>query len=374
MSFPPPALTAARHEMTEALAAIPDGGAVLLAVSGGSDSMALTKVAMWAARGRIEVFSATIDHGLRPESEAEALAVDNYLQRVVDQSIITRVKPEGGDGPEGNARAARYARLAEIARAAGKMIASRHAGWDPRGLLEQWTAWPDAPIPVLLGHTSDDQAETVLMGLGRGSGARSIAGMRQIDSLPGHPDVPMMRPYLKLRRHELRTVCRELDLPWVDDPTNDIDGDWRAADGTPLRRSAIRHTVIPALEQALGGGVTDALFRTAAMAQEDDEFLSSLANAIAHDICEPGEGGVVVLPCERLANYPRPLRTRVLREVVASVGKRPGDLVYWHVDALDRLVIGEDNKLHIDLPGAFARRESDLLTIAPARGANNTPE
>ena len=129
MSYPHPALTAARHAMTETLAAVPDGGAVLLAVSGGSDSMALTKVAMWAARGRIEVLTTTIDHGLRPESGAEAAAVDRYLQRIVDSSIVTRVSPQGDDGPEGNARRARYERIAEIARAGGQMVASRHAGW-----------------------------------------------------------------------------------------------------------------------------------------------------------------------------------------------------------------------------------------------------
>lgn len=364
MSYPHPALTAARHAMVEALEAIPDGGAVLLAVSGGSDSMALTKVAMWAARGRIDVFTTTIDHGLRRESGAEAKAVDHYLQRIVDTSIATRVIPEGDDGPEGNARRARYERIADIARAGGNMIGARHTGWNPAGPLAQWTASPDAPLPVVLGHTADDQAETVIMGLGRGSGPRSIAGMRRIDSLPGHPDVPMIRPYLDMRRADLRIVCRELDLPWIDDPTNAPDGQWRAADGSPLRRNAIRHGVLPALDEALGGGVIDALGRTAAIIRDDDDLLSSLALAISQTIVH-GRGGGVVIDCADLARHPRSLRTRVLRDAVAGVGKKSGDVVYWHVDALDRLVTGEDNRLHIDLPGAVARRENDYLNIAP---------
>ncbi|MDP9806636.1 tRNA(Ile)-lysidine synthase [Trueperella bonasi] len=354
--------------MTEALAAIPDGGAVLLAVSGGSDSMALTKVAMWAARGRIEVLTTTIDHGLRPESADEAKEVDRYLQRVVDSTVVTRVIPQGDEGPEGNARRARYDRLAEIARAGGEMIAGRHRGWNPAGPLAQWTDWPDAPLPVLTGHTADDQAETVIMGLGRGSGPRSIAGMRSIDSMPGHPDVPLMRPYLSMRRSDLRVVCRELDLPWVDDPTNEPDGQWRAADGGPLRRNAIRHEILPKLDTVLGGGVVDALIRTASIAREDDDLLSSLAQAISRDLLR-SRGAGVVINCAALATHPRPLRARVLRAAVQEIGS--GELAYWHVDALDRLVTGEDNKIHIDLPGAYARRESDQLYIAPQPRRNH---
>lgn len=345
MSFPHPAVTAARHAMIEALAGVPDGAAVLLAVSGGSDSMALTKVAMWAARGRIEVLSTTIDHGLRPESAAEALAVDRYLQRVVDASIVTQVQATVGDaGPEGNARAARYARIADIARAGGRMKGT-------------------GPLTVLLGHTADDQAETVLLGLGRGSGARSVAGMRAVGSLPGHDDVPMARPYLHMRRADLRTVCRELDLPWVNDPTNEIDGPWRAADGSPLRRSAIRHRVLPELDSALGGGVIEALGRTALMARDDDDALSAIAHEIGRELVRDSGDGVVI-PAKELAAKPRALRTRILREALAKVA-RAGDVVYWHINALDRLACGVDNKRDIDVPGAFARRADDLIFIAP---------
>lgn len=343
MSFPHPALTAARHAMSEALAPIPDGGSVLLAVSGGSDSMALTKVAMWASGGRLEVLSATIDHGLRPESGREALAVERYLRRVVDTPIATRVEvaSSGGDGPEGNARAARYARLAQIARAGGKLKNT-------------------APLTVLLGHTADDQAETVLMGLGRGSGARSISGMARRGHLPGHPDVPMVRPYLHLRRGDLRAVCRHLDLPWVEDPTNALDGPWRSASGAPLRRSDIRHRVMPALQEALGPGVVNALCRTATMAREDDEALSAAADRVGGDVT--GSEGIDV---RALAAQPRAVRTRVLREAAGRVG-RAGDIVYWHIDALDRLVCGADNNCELHLPGAYAYRRDNLLTLKRA--------
>ncbi|MDK8601708.1 hypothetical protein HMPREF3167_00190 [Trueperella sp. HMSC08B05] len=343
MSFPAPALTAARHAMSEALAPIPDGGSVLLAVSGGSDSMALTKVAMWASAGRVEVLAATVDHGLRPESGREALAVERYLRGVVDTPIATRVEvaAAGGDGPEGNARAARYARLAEIARAGGEL----------KGC---------GPLTVLLGHTADDQAETVLMGLGRGSGTRSIAGMARRGHLPGHPDVPMVRPYLHLRRGELRAVCRVLDLPWLEDPSNDVNGPWRSADGGPLRRSQIRHRAMPALEEVLGHGVVDSLCRTAHMAREDDAALSKIAERVRADVTGP-EG----IDVRALARAPRAVRTRVLREAAGGVG-RPGDIVYWHIDALDRLVCGADNNRELDLPGAHACRRANLLTITRA--------
>lgn len=338
--------------MQSALAAVPDGGAVLLAVSGGSDSMALVGPAMWAARGRIGVFTVTVDHGLRPESGAEAKAVGAYLDSIVDSAIVTRVVPQGDAGPEGNARTARYGRIAQVARAGGELLTQQAA--------------LAGPLPVLLGHTADDQAETVLLGLGRGSGARSIAGMRARGWLPGTDDVPLIRPYLRLRRADLRQVCRAADHPWVEDPTNDLNGPWRAADGSPLRRSAIRHQVLPALAEVLGESVVDSLGRTARMARDDDDFLSELANSL-RETCtiEQQSGAVPVVVCKKLAAHPRPLRTRLLRELAAQAGGRPGELVYGHVAALDRLVCGADNKRQIDLPGAVARREAGIIYFRP---------
>lgn len=373
MSFPNPAVTAARHAMRAALGQLPEGSAVLLAVSGGSDSMALVGPALWAARGRVGVFTVTVDHGLRPESAAEAKAVDRFLSQRVDSSIATRVEPTGTDGPEGNARVARYERIAQVARMGGQLL-EQHGG-------------PAGPLPVLLGHTSNDQAETVLLGLGRGSGPRSIAGMRPHGFLPTTTDVPMIRPYLHLTRSQLRTVCRELDYPWVEDPTNELAGPWQAADGSPLRRSAIRHVALPALEQALGGGVVGALSRTAQMLRDDDDLLTTLANLLRQEVVVPAAEApaptlnpsaadfvvarpaagtpAVVVDCKKLATHPRPLRTRLLRELAAEVTGRPGELVYGHVDGLDRLIVGADNKRRIDLPGANAYREANYLYFQP---------
>src|SRR5699024_10892879 len=138
--------------------------------------------------------------------------------------------------PEAAARTARYAALADAAQDAAA---------------------------VLLGHTIDDQAETVLLGLGRGSGARSLAGMPAAAGL-------WRRPFLGLRRSDTEACCTALGLGWAEDPTNAPDGPWRRADGGPLRRAAVRHHVLPALEDALGPGVAEALARTAQRLRDDE--------------------------------------------------------------------------------------------------------
>ncbi|MFP7696305.1 tRNA lysidine(34) synthetase TilS [Trueperella sp. LYQ143] len=344
MSFPHPAVTAARHAMRATLddVALAHAPAVIVAVSGGSDSMALAAVAQWALADQREVIGVVIDHGIRPGSDREARAVDQFLYRKLGSSVLAQVEISGADGPEGNARHARYRRLAQIARAGAAML--EHS----------------QPLPVFLGHTANDQAESVLLGLSQGSGPRSMAGMRRIGPLPGHPDVLAVRPFLDIERESLRTVCRELDMPWIDDPSNELDGPWRCADGSPLRRNAIRHQLMPVLDEVLGPGVISALTRSARMMRDDDDALTEAAwHAGEQCVTESDEG--IVVDCHRLAGYHRALRTRVLRQAAVRGGVRARELIFWHVDALDKVIMGHDNKLRIDLPGSYAWRENNQL-------------
>ena len=324
-----------------ALAALdlPPGTAILLAVSGGADSMALAASAVFAARSKGWVLhSLTVDHALREGSDAEAELVRERLAALGIDARTARIDLDNSTlGPEGEAREGRYAALARAAHSLGAV--------------------------VLLGHTADDQAETVLLGLARGSGARSIAGMRAEGPLPGHPDIQAFRPLLHLRRADTETICAELALPVVVDPTNAPDGPWRAADGTPLRRSAVRHSALPALESAVGPGVVVALARTAEMIRDDDDALSELAASLA-DECrvEPG-----TLDCRKLAPHPAALRRRVIAAEAISSGVRQGDLVYWHVARLDSLVTSPDNNVGIDLPGVRAHKTSGKLRFTAQR-------
>ena len=232
-----------------------------MALSGGADSLALTAVAA-AAKPTVALI---VDHRLQPDSgRVAATAREQALSLgcVDAQVLCVDVGTEGG--PEAAARAARYQALG-----------------DARG-----------EAPVLLAHTLDDQAETVLLGLGRGSGARSIAGMRVCDP-------PWYRPLLAVRRAVTHAACEELRLtPWQD-PHN---ADRR------FTRTRLRTEVLPLLEDVLGGGVAEALARTATALREDTEALDDLA---AHALAEIGtRGGLDIV---RLVALPDAVRRRVIR-------------------------------------------------------------
>jgi tRNA(Ile)-lysidine synthase len=231
-----------------------------VALSGGPDSLALTAV---AARLRSTV-ALIVDHGLQPDSAAvaETARVQALALGCVDAQVLSvRVGNEGG--PEAAARAARYAALG---------------------------AYRDGP--VLLGHTLDDQAETVLLGLGRGSGARSVAGMRAHDP-------PWCRPLLGVRRAVTHAACRELGMTAWQDPHN---ADRR------FTRTRLRAEVLPLLEDVLGGGVAEALARTATALREDTELLDALAAEAT-----PGVKVDSGLRADAMAALPAPVRRRVIR-------------------------------------------------------------
>src|SRR5580693_9491509 len=232
-----------------------------VALSGGPDSLALTAV----AAGLLPTTALIVDHGLQGGSAAIAATAKSQAEELgcVDAQVLT-VQVGGEGGPEAAARNARYIALADARR----------------------------DRPVLLAHTLDDQAETVLLGLGRGSGARSIAGMRPYDP-------PWCRPLLGVRRTTTHAACRELGLTaWQDPHTSD----------RRFTRSRLRLEVLPLLEDVLGGGVAEALARTATALREDTELIDTFAaQALPHVVAESG------LRTDALAALPDPVRRRVIR-------------------------------------------------------------
>ena len=306
------------------------GDLVLVACSGGADSLALAAaLAFEAPKAALRAGGVVIDHGLQPGSAEVAtsvvatmasLGLDPALQ--VSVLVGTPGDPGGYPGPEAAARSARYAALDRTAESAGA-------------------------VAVMLGHTLDDQAETVLLGLARGSGGRSLAGM---PCRSGR----YLRPLLGLRRAQTRAACAALGLrPW-DDPQND---------DPAFTRSRVRHELLPVLEAALGPGVTEALARTARQLRADTDALDELAAAAAARIREEARPGGDGWPVRELAAQPAALRHRILRMAALAAGCPGGALSERHITSLDELVTGWRGQRWTDLPGGIRcqRRYGRLL-------------
>jgi tRNA(Ile)-lysidine synthase len=315
---PTPAVAELRRAVRPGLAASP---AVLVACSGGADSLALAAaVAFEAPRAGVPAGALTVDHGLQPGSTERAEGTAGLLRGLGLEPVrVLRAEVGADGGPEAAARTARYAALAGAAQGAR----------------------------VALGHTLDDQAETVLLGLGRGSGPRSVAGM-----LPCRADggVQWWRPLLGVRRATTRQACADQGLPVWDDPWNT---------DPAYTRARLRAEVLPLLEAVLGGGVAPALARTAELLRSDLETLDGLASAELPRLC--ADGG---LDARGAAALPAGLRTRVLRGWLRAAGVP--DLQAVHLGAVDALLTRWHGQGPVDLPGgASASRVSGRLVLRP---------
>ncbi|WP_280317649.1 tRNA lysidine(34) synthetase TilS [Nocardia wallacei] len=279
-----PAALELRHAVRGWLRRYAPGAAVAVALSGGADSLALTAAAVAEAEA---VDALVVDHGLQRGSDrvaAEAASVARAVGCRSARVLGVEVGTEGG--LEAAARTARYAAL-DAARAGS---------------------------PVLLGHTLDDQAETVLLGLARGSGARSLRGMAEFAD-------PWGRPLLGVRRSTTRQLCADLGLDPHEDPHNS------APEFTRVR---LRTEVLPLLEETLGGGVAPALARTAEQLREDGDLL----DALAEQLLQSASDGPA-LSIETLATAPVALRRRAIRSwLLAGGAKALTDKTLRSVDAL----------------------------------------
>ncbi|MGV3564120.1 MAG: tRNA lysidine(34) synthetase TilS [Nocardioides sp.] len=329
MAGPHPSVAATRVAVRRELADVPAGSTVVVACSGGADSLALAAATVHEARaGGWRVVGATVDHQLQEGSAAQAARVVEQLAALgIDETLTARVTvawEPGGEGPEGAARRARYAVLGQVAEHSRAAV-------------------------VLLGHTRDDQAETVLLGLARGSGARSLAGMRRAFDV-------YRRPFLDLSRDDTVTACQVLGLDAWDDPHNSDPG---------YARVRVRRSVLPVLEEHLGPGVAAALARTAQQLRADADCLDDLADKQYAALLTP-DG----LPVDALAALPSALRTRLLRRLALDAGAPPAELFHEHVLALDALVTAWRGQRWIDLPGHLRGfRTGGKVRVEPAPAA-----
>jgi tRNA(Ile)-lysidine synthase len=308
---------------------------VLVACSGGADSLALAAAAGFVApRLGWRVGLLTVDHQLQPGSDRQAGTVAEWARKAgLDPVEVLPVMVPAGrrsGGPEAAARAARYRALAA---AAGRLAAAA----------------------VLLGHTRDDQAETVLLALARGAGPRGLAGMPARRDRDG---VAWLRPLLGVSREQTRAACRALGLePWQDPHNRD----------PAYARARVREIALPALVAALGGRVVDNLARTAAQLAADTAALDGLAEA-GLAAARSGDGGLAV---PVLRTLPDAVRTRVLHAWAKELGAGGSALSHRHVAALDALVTGWHGQGPVHLPGGtrVARRAGTLTAGGRQPGA-----
>lgn len=295
---------------------------VRVACSGGADSLALAVGLAWLDAREPDPLRRSsglvVDHGLQGGSAQVAAGVVDGLQALGLPSVAVRVDVQvGPDGLEAAARDARYAALATVLTPTG-----------------------DGVDTVLVGHTMDDQAETVLLGLARGSGTRSLAGMPATWQADG---VTFVRPLLGLRRVATRQACADWGLtPW-DDPMNDDD-----------RFARVRaRRLLPSIEQTLGPGVVEALARTAGLARVDADFLDEQAEGLL----PKGGGG---LPVPLVLASPIALRGRVVRAWLAR--QAITELSFERTQAVLALVDDWHGQVGVDLPGGrrVVRRDGVL--------------
>ena len=312
-------ITQARLAVRQALAALNPGDRVVVAVSGGADSLLLA-YALFLEREELAlgIHAVVIDHQLQENSGAIALETKRALEKLGVESItIIPVKVDKRDGIEADARRARHQALVEFAR---KVSATR----------------------IFLGHNQDDLAESVLLGLTQGSGTKSLAAMRVDDGL-------YVRPFLALEREVIRQACQEAKLDYWNDPHNEDER---------FTRVKIRKKILPLLESEIGPGITEALARSARIFREDSDALDALAEEIYTTLPDPTAMEIGVLE-----GLPIALRKRVIRRALASLGatRINAEQLGW----VDALVSQWHGQKEVALPaGVTARRESGRLALS----------
>jgi tRNA(Ile)-lysidine synthase len=312
---PAPAVAAVRRAVREALADVEPGETVVVACSGGPDSMALAAAVRFESRAAgWSPVAVVVDHGLQPESAKVSAEVADRLESlgVAAKVVSVEVDEDATGGPEATARNARYAALD---RAAADLSARC----------------------VLLGHTRDDQAETVLLGLARGSGARSLSGMPPVSGR-------YRRPLLGLTRGDTEQACAAERIEVWHDPHNADHG---------FARVRVRKKVLPELEAQLGPGVAAALSRTALLLRDDADALDVFAE-VAREDCRTAsaDAGSEPLDVGRLQTLLPALRRRVIRRSALDAGCPASDLTAGHVDAVEELVTRWHGQQGVDLPGS----------------------
>lgn len=306
-----------RQGILASLSDLEAGDLVLVGFSGGADSLALLKCALHVGNERtISVGAVIIDHQIQAESAKTSNRVAGIARELgADPVLVVNVEVQTGAGSGGMEAAARNAR-----RTAFTNVLTEHKA-----------------KAILLGHTLEDQGETVLLGLARGSGARSLSGMRAKEGI-------YRRPFLGISRELVRAEVSDLDI--FEDPHNS---------DLKYSRVRVRNLVLPLMEAQLGPGVTQALARSADLLRDDADALDALAR---FEITRVGDD------VNLLGALPRAIRTRVIRQLAITNGCTINDLTRDHVLAIDALLTNWHGQGALNLPGAVSvERRHDRLNF-----------
>jgi len=316
------AVPAVRNAVRTWLEKYEAGDTVLVAVSGGSDSLALAyALSVEAEKIAINVIGVTVDHQLQAASSAQADKVVEQLSKFGIKCVIKKVSVNIKEGLEASARNARYEAINEVAQ-------------------------DESAVAVFLGHTKDDQAETVLLGLARGSGTRSLSGM-------AHHNGIYVRPLLEITRNQSEEFCKEVGLDFWNDPHNQ---------DSQFARVRVRTEALPVLEKTIGPGISDALARSAHLLRDDADALDHWAKReeIHLDLHD--------LDCAHLETLPRAIRTRILRVAIYAAGAPAGSVSAEHVSAVEALISAWSGQGALNLPGGVkVERISGRLSLSPHR-------
>jgi tRNA(Ile)-lysidine synthase len=313
------AIVAIRNAVKPHLARLEAGDKVLVAVSGGADSLALASAILKESEEfAITPIAVTVDHQLQSGSGAQAEKVEKQLKEMgYGKVICKKVVVTTESGLEAGARDARYQALSACAS-------------------------QEKARKVFLGHTRDDQAETVLLGLARGSGTRSLSGMASENGI-------YIRPLLQITRDQTVAACKEINIePW-NDPHNG---------NTEFSRVRVRTEVLPIMEAKLGPGIAAALSRSASILRDDADALDEIAQQVISGV------DLASLDCQQLETLPRAIRSRVLRAAIYAAGAPSGSITADHLSAVEALVTSWRGQGALSLPGGVkVERISGRLSL-----------
>ena len=327
-----------------------DAPLVLVACSGGRDSMALAAVSHIVCTSMgVRCGAVIVDHGLQEGSEQVAGEAANRCRALGLGPVIVRnaTVQARGEGLEAAARQARYNELCAAARESGA-------------------------IAVLLAHTMDDQAETVLIGLLRSRGVDALAGMPQVFTRSG---VTFARPLLTLTRAETTGICEDLGVEYWDDPTNGDAVDGELPNDYPLR-SRVRHDLLPAIERFAGFNVARHFAESARLARMDKEYLDQRSDEVmgeavttvdtsractAGDTNDSSHGVGLMISVKRIAREPEAIRLRVIAHALSQAGVNASAA---QIAAIDRLVVDWHGQGGVSLPrGYSANRKKHVIRV-----------
>ena len=338
-----------------------DAPLVLVACSGGRDSMALAAVSHIVCTSMgVRCGAVIVDHGLQAGSEQVASEAADRCHALGLGPVIMRnaTVQARGEGLEAAARQARYDELCAAAHESGA-------------------------IAVLLAHTMDDQAETVLIGLLRSRGVDALAGMPQVFTRSG---ATFARPLLTLTRAETTGICEDLGVEYWDDPTNGDAVDGELPNDYPLR-SRVRHDLLPAIERFAGFNVTRHFAESARLARMDKEYLDQRSDEVmgeavaavdwpassaavstdtpracaADDTNDSGHGIGLMIGVKRIAREPEAIRLRVIAHALSQAGVNASAA---QIAAIDRLVVDWHGQGGVSLPrGYSANRKKHVIRV-----------